>query len=195
MTLAKDFRDKAVVKPSVSAESSKGFLVMADEQTQGVGRRGRDWVSQAADNLYFSFVFALPAEVDTTAFLKEALKLNFAIGVATVEACAAVGLSTARVKWPNDVWVQGKKVSGMLVDVDPRSRSAVAGVGINVNQVRLSRGGGGEWGGAHERVGMRVNVARMREWNRSGRDFVMKTARSRDLFSHLACMVVFHLHT
>ena len=144
MTLAKDRRDAAVAQ-SARAAAADGFLVLADEQTQGVGRRGRAWVSQAEDNLYFSFVFApeAAAQADTAAFLREALKLNFAIGVATVEACAAVGVRTARVKWPNDVWVRGKKMSGMLVDVDPRSRSAIAGVGMNVNQVGLLREGRG----------------------------------------------------
>lgn len=118
--------------------AAHGHIVLADEQTAGVGRRGRPWVSQPRGNLYFSFVMADTESTDTAAFMANMLKLNFAIGVATVLACREVGLATARVKWPNDVWVGTQKISGMLVNVDASARAAIAGVGINVNQVLMA---------------------------------------------------------
>lgn len=59
------------------------------------------------------------------------VKLNFCIGLATVDAVTAAGVTDARIKWPNDVMTPKGKLSGMLVNFDGRT-GAVAGIGLNV---------------------------------------------------------------
>eukprot|EP01147_Barroeca_monosierra_P004057 gene4057-6476_t len=107
-----------------------GFL--SEEQTAGIGRRGRDWKSSFAGNLYFSFIWA-PSTETVKELISEMYKLNFAISIATVKAAAAVGVNEARIKWPNDVWIGERKLSGMLVNFDGKN-GAVVGVGVNVNE-------------------------------------------------------------
>eukprot|EP00045_Choanoeca_perplexa_P003346 m.29967 g.29967 ORF g.29967 m.29967 type:complete len:309 (-) comp11993_c0_seq2:983-1909(-) len=118
---------------TTQGSGAHGAVFLADEQTSGQGRRGRDWQSAAGGtNLYFSFVYA-PATDTPAELLKEMQRLNFAIPLATAKTCHKVGATTAQIKWPNDVWINGKKVSGMLVNYNGRT-GGVAGVGINVNQ-------------------------------------------------------------
>jgi len=64
------------------------------------------------------------------------MKLNLAIPLSVVQTCDDTGVKNAGIKWPNDVWVNNKKISGMLVDVSwsGSDACAVAGVGININE-------------------------------------------------------------
>ncbi|EGD76794.1 hypothetical protein PTSG_08145 [Salpingoeca rosetta] len=126
MTVAQE-----VLKTEGRAAHGKGFL--CEEQTAGIGRRGRDWRSAANGNIYFSFIWA-PTTDTTKELMSSMFKLNFAISIATVKAAQAVGVETARIKWPNDVWIGTRKLSGMLVNFDGKT-GGVAGVGINVNEV------------------------------------------------------------
>lgn len=108
----------------------------AEMQTAGRGRRGRNWVSPFAKNLYFSVGFA--SQEGVTAF--EGLSL--AVGV---EIAAAIGALMGDVplclKWPNDVLVGGKKLAGILIEVDGDLSGAcniVIGVGINHSMSALA---------------------------------------------------------
>lgn len=111
--------------------ADEGTLVWADEQTDGHGRLGRTWISPPG-NLYFSMLVrpARPAA--------EAVQLTFVAAVAVAEVIAAVLPVGRRVgcKWPNDVLVDGKKVSGILLESqagpDGAVESLVIGIGINV---------------------------------------------------------------
>jgi BirA family biotin operon repressor/biotin-[acetyl-CoA-carboxylase] ligase len=120
-------------KRAIAAESESSLLLgtvfVADEQTAGVGRRGRSWQSTRDAGLYFTFVWVHAA--DSVPF-KTAVKLNFATPLAVVEALRAVGVVDARVKWPNDVWVGTRKICGMLVDNE--QNASIVGVGINLNE-------------------------------------------------------------
>ncbi|WP_020404987.1 biotin--[acetyl-CoA-carboxylase] ligase [Hahella ganghwensis] len=105
-------------------------VCVAEEQTGGRGRRGRSWVSPIAKNLYVSISFRLPGGFSSLS------GLSLALGAATAEAINfSAGLS-AGLKWPNDVWVAGKKISGILVDVEGEHNGpvlVVAGIGLNVS--------------------------------------------------------------
>jgi BirA family transcriptional regulator, biotin operon repressor / biotin---[acetyl-CoA-carboxylase] ligase len=94
-----------------------GTLVTADEQTAGRGRQGRTWTAEPGDALLLSLVLR---SVD------ELLPLRAAVAVA--ESIP----SHAQIKWPNDVWLGGKKVSGILVEGRPQEGWAVLGIGLNV---------------------------------------------------------------
>jgi BirA family biotin operon repressor/biotin-[acetyl-CoA-carboxylase] ligase len=101
-----------------SAGAPHGALVTAAEQTAGRGRQGRTWTAPPGRALLLSLVLrvAQPALVPLAA------------GVAAAE---TVG-DHARIKWPNDVLVEGHKVAGILVEGRPQEGWAVLGIGLNV---------------------------------------------------------------
>lgn len=105
--------------------ASDRTAVRSDAQTEGRGRQGRYWVSEPG-NLYL------------TALLREACPLGDCATLSFVVALAlrdAAGVSGARLKWPNDVLVGGKKIAGLLLEGLPSSvdQSAVLiGMGVNV---------------------------------------------------------------
>lgn len=102
-----------------------GSVVLTDEQTAGRGRQGRTFLSPPGENLYFTFVLR-----GSPASLRH---LPLAVPVAVCTAVRDEGVD-ALVKWPNDIWVRGRKLSGMLIDVEGEGESltALPGIGINV---------------------------------------------------------------
>lgn len=129
------------VASTLAAAGGEGAVVIADAQTAGRGRRGRDWFSPAGAGLYVSLVLE-PAR--TTGDPERALALlTLAAGVALAEAVQrATGLTTA-IKWPNDLLVDGRKLAGILAEGIvgrsdqsgvPRVASVVLGYGINVGR-------------------------------------------------------------
>jgi BirA family biotin operon repressor/biotin-[acetyl-CoA-carboxylase] ligase len=105
-----------------SGGAPHGTLVTADEQTSGRGRQGREWVAAPGRAVLASIVLREFNEV-----------LPLAAGVAV---CEAVPLLTL-VKWPNDVWIGGRKVAGILVEGRPLEGWAVLGIGINVSMTEF----------------------------------------------------------
>lgn len=106
-----------------------GQLVLAEAQTKGRGRLGRSWISPAGVNLYGSLVLRPALEP------RRAPELPLVAGVALAEALADFG-APARIKWPNDVELRGRKVAGILSEmsaVPERLLFVVLGLGINVN--------------------------------------------------------------
>jgi BirA family biotin operon repressor/biotin-[acetyl-CoA-carboxylase] ligase len=96
-----------------------GTLVTAAEQTAGRGRQGRAWSAPVGAALVCSWVI----RSDPPAPL-----LSLVAGVAVAELAAERG----RVKWPNDVLIDGRKIAGILVEGRPQEQWAVLGIGINV---------------------------------------------------------------
>jgi BirA family biotin operon repressor/biotin-[acetyl-CoA-carboxylase] ligase len=94
-----------------------GTLVTADEQAAGRGRQGRQWTAPAGSAVLMSVVLR---ELD------ELLPLTAAVAV-----CEALPVDAA-VKWPNDVWIDRRKVAGILVEGRPQEGWAVLGIGVNV---------------------------------------------------------------
>jgi BirA family biotin operon repressor/biotin-[acetyl-CoA-carboxylase] ligase len=111
-----------------SAGAPDGAAVVADTQTAGRGRRGRRWHDEAGTSLLVSVMLrpGLPPGLRPL--------LSYAAAVAVVETLRTVGLD-ARVKWPNDVLVGGRKIAGILLEA--REGVVVVGVGLNVNQRRF----------------------------------------------------------
>src|SRR6516162_6379245 len=97
-----------------------GTVIIADEQTAGVGRHGHSWHSEAASGIYCSVV------------LKPAPLLTLALGLATAEAITRVTGIACDLRWPNDVMIGTQKVAGILVQLV--NDAAIGGIGINVNQ-------------------------------------------------------------
>jgi BirA family biotin operon repressor/biotin-[acetyl-CoA-carboxylase] ligase len=94
-----------------------GTLVTASAQTAGRGRQGRTWTAPAGRALLCSIVIRDPPRL-----------LPLAAGAALARVIGA----PARLKWPNDVLVEGRKVAGILVEGRPQERWAVVGIGVNV---------------------------------------------------------------
>jgi BirA family transcriptional regulator, biotin operon repressor / biotin---[acetyl-CoA-carboxylase] ligase len=99
------------------AGAPHGTLVVADEQTAGRGRQGRAWTAAPREALLMSIVLR---ELEPT------LPLRAAVAI-----CAALPLDSA-IKWPNDIWVDARKLAGILVEGRPQEGWAVLGIGLNV---------------------------------------------------------------
>lgn len=112
------------------AKDSKdsGWICIAEHQTAGKGRRGKSWVSPFGHNIYFSILWYYQ---DSPSALSG---LSLALGVAVVKALQEFGLKEIGLKWPNDVYVNEKKLAGILVEVSGESSGpchAVIGLGLN----------------------------------------------------------------
>jgi len=106
-----------------AARLPRGSVVLADEQTGGLGRHGHSWHSEPGNGIYCSLVLD-PSPV-----------LTLALGLATAEAVARSTGIACDLRWPNDVMLDNKKLAGILVQLV--DENAIAGIGINVNQPSL----------------------------------------------------------
>lgn len=108
---------------------SSGLVCTAEQQTAGRGRRGRQWVSPYASNLYLSLLW----EFSQGAAALEGLSL--AVGVAVARALRACDVPSVQLKWPNDVLNGGAKLGGILLEMTGDAAGScrvVIGVGLNV---------------------------------------------------------------
>lgn len=111
--------------------AENGLLVVADAQTSGKGRRGRQWESEKGTNLYFSMLLKPDIAPDKASMIT----LVAAYSVAKVIK-KNTGLD-AKIKWPNDIVVGKKKVCGILTEMNMERdyiHHIVVGIGINVNE-------------------------------------------------------------
>jgi BirA family biotin operon repressor/biotin-[acetyl-CoA-carboxylase] ligase len=119
----------ADVAAAAAAREPEGFVLIADQQTQGRGRLGRPWTSPPGSSLSVS-VLLRPFEVAAASWPW----LPLLVGVAAVEAVRDAAGVDARLKWPNDVLLDGGKLAGILVEriETADGPAAVAGVGMNI---------------------------------------------------------------
>jgi len=101
-----------------------GTVVTAAEQQHGRGRHGRRWVAPAGRALLMSLILRQVEPFGPP--------LALAAGLAVCEACEACAEVSCSLKWPNDIWIDGHKVAGVLVDARPQDAWAVIGIGVNV---------------------------------------------------------------
>jgi BirA family biotin operon repressor/biotin-[acetyl-CoA-carboxylase] ligase len=114
----------------ISAGISSGLAVLAEHQTAGRGRRGRQWVSPFGRNLYLSLMWKF--DVDAA----QLSGLSLAIAVAILRALVKLGIDDIGLKWPNDLIWEGKKLSGVLLEMRGETNGPwliVIGIGMNVN--------------------------------------------------------------
>ena len=115
--------------------AAHGTLVIANTQTAGRGRRGRSWISPAGEGLFMTLILRPKGEAAGAA------KLSLCCALAVCRAIRDVSGLDARIKWPNDIVAGGRKVCGMLLEMDFMEGGALAvsaGVGINVHQTRFN---------------------------------------------------------
>jgi BirA family biotin operon repressor/biotin-[acetyl-CoA-carboxylase] ligase len=109
-------------------------VVIADCQTAGRGRRGRNWASPKGQNLYLSRGLTLQGGFAALEGLRRG------VGVAVARALEAMGAEGVGLKWPNDLFADGRKFAGILVEIQGELQEGVvqviAGIGINVHMTR-----------------------------------------------------------
>lgn len=163
----------------VDAGAPGGTVVTAAEQTAGRGRRGRVWTAPEGKALLYS---AILRPLD-----ERHLLLPIAVPLAICEAAERLraGVRCA-VKWPNDVWLDGCKLAGVLIEARPQDGWAVIGVGLNLSiapeefpddlrQPAISLGGGATPDGARQELD-----AALGRWVGADRDEVLAEWRARD---------------
>jgi BirA family biotin operon repressor/biotin-[acetyl-CoA-carboxylase] ligase len=104
-------------KELAGAGAPHGTLVTADEQSTGRGRQGRSWAAPVRSAVLMSLV---------TRRLAPTLPLAAAVAV-----CEALSVR-CEIKWPNDIWLERRKLAGVLVEGRPQEGWAVLGIGLNV---------------------------------------------------------------
>lgn len=121
----------ALAKARAAEGAAEGTLLMARRQTAGYGRRGRSW-SSPEGNLACSLILRPTAASDAVA------QLSFVAAVAVAEGIAglmAEGGARIRLKWPNDILLDGKKLAGLLLEASFKASSVewvVLGIGVNI---------------------------------------------------------------
>jgi BirA family biotin operon repressor/biotin-[acetyl-CoA-carboxylase] ligase len=116
-------------KKLAAMSAAEGTVVIAETQTAGHGRLNREWISPRG-GLYFSVI--VRPELDAT----DVAKLVFVASLAVTDALGEEYGLNAQTKWPNDVLVDGKKICGILAEMnttDQKVNYAVIGIGINAN--------------------------------------------------------------
>jgi BirA family biotin operon repressor/biotin-[acetyl-CoA-carboxylase] ligase len=120
-----------VAAEMAEAAAAQGTVVIAELQTAGRGRLGRSWHSPAGLNLYATIILR------PTRPIAEVPRLSLVAGLAAAEALATVASGLVALKWPNDIWLKGRKTGGIIAeaiaDADQRLSCVLLGIGLNLN--------------------------------------------------------------
>ena len=108
-------------------QGSHGAVCIADQQTAGRGRRGRVWQSPQGVNLYLSLRWHFQVQPKYYSWL------SLMVAVVIAEVLQRQGIDGHQIKWPNDLYYQGKKFGGILLQTTERIEHIVIGVGLNIN--------------------------------------------------------------
>jgi BirA family transcriptional regulator, biotin operon repressor / biotin---[acetyl-CoA-carboxylase] ligase len=113
----------------------EGLVVITDNQTAGRGQRGNNWQTNAGQNFTLSVV--LQPHFLTAV---EQFKLNIAISVGVFDFLEPYLGTTLKIKWPNDIYVENKKLGGILIEntiQNSRIETSIVGIGLNINQLNF----------------------------------------------------------
>ncbi len=122
-----------VIEHLAKSGAREGLVVFAESQTHGRGRRGRAWASPRGKGLWFSVL--LRPTLSTAAASRITVAASVAVARAIRQNCGV----DARIKWPNDVMLNGKKFAGILTELRAEADEillAILGIGIDVNCLR-----------------------------------------------------------
>jgi BirA family biotin operon repressor/biotin-[acetyl-CoA-carboxylase] ligase len=120
----------AVAKELALKGTPDGTVVVAEHQTKGKGRLKRSWLSLPGENILFSVIFYPQISTDLV------FRLTMLASIAAVKAVKRICKVDAKIKWPNDLYINGKKVCGVLTEFSADFDSVhyiVVGIGLNVN--------------------------------------------------------------
>ncbi|MDH5547315.1 MAG: bifunctional biotin--[acetyl-CoA-carboxylase] ligase/biotin operon repressor BirA [Gammaproteobacteria bacterium] len=108
----------------------KASACLAERQTSGRGRRGRAWVSPFGANIYMSLSWQFAKGINAIE------GLSLVVAIAVVSALERQGATGLKIKWPNDIYYEGQKLAGILIELAGEASGPchlVIGIGINVN--------------------------------------------------------------
>lgn len=108
----------------------QGYVCLAEAQTHGRGRRGKTWVSPFGSSIYMSMAWTFKGGYQSMA------GLSLLVGIAINRSLKTMGIDDCKLKWPNDVFHNCRKLAGILVEVEGQvgsDASAVIGIGINID--------------------------------------------------------------
>lgn len=116
----------AVLLDRAETGAASGTVIIAEQQTAGRGRRGRQWFASPGDSLTLSLLWRFAPGTSPAG-------LSLAIGVAVARALTKAGVPGLALKWPNDILLDGRKLGGILVELQPGApHAAVIGIGLNL---------------------------------------------------------------
>jgi len=118
-----------------SSKLTGQYCVSASVQTSGRGQRENTWFSEPFANVLCSFL------LDESEKLKEVPLISYAACLAVVNVLKKNGIENPKIKWPNDVYVRGRKIAGILIEnlwSEGKNQKSIIGIGINVNQKSFS---------------------------------------------------------
>lgn len=121
------------------SDLAEGTVVITNNQTAGRGQRGNTWEAHPGLNLTFSILLR-PVFMSPT----DQFRLNMAISVAIGKTLGRISGVDVKLKWPNDIFVDGKKMGGILIENQLQGAtisSSVVGIGLNINQKNFSYSG------------------------------------------------------
>ncbi|MET0025597.1 MAG: bifunctional biotin--[acetyl-CoA-carboxylase] ligase/biotin operon repressor BirA [Sedimenticola sp.] len=123
-----DSTNSYLMEKQAEKDSASGHVCIAEQQTSGRGRRGREWVSPYGSNIYLSIGWHYGLG------LADLSGLSLAAGIAVARSLEAVGIEEVGLKWPNDVLWQDRKLAGLLLEVSGEHTGpsrVVMGLGLN----------------------------------------------------------------
>ncbi len=118
------------VKRRAETGAGEGLLITAERQSRGKGRRGRSWDSLSGENIAMSFLLRPDFSPDI------APRLTLVMAMAAASGIGEITELPVQIKWPNDIVLRGKKITGILTEMTADKgliREVVVGTGINVN--------------------------------------------------------------
>lgn len=119
-------------------EATEGCVVLTDEQTHGRGQRGNTWEAAPGKNITLSVILS-----PVFLAVRHQFYLNMAVSLAALDLLREQGLGQARVKWPNDLYFEDRKLGGILIENTVSGQSiqhSIVGIGLNVNQLHFGIG-------------------------------------------------------
>lgn len=129
-----DSTNAEIIRQRARSSARETLICLAEHQTAGRGRRGRQWQSPRGENLYLSLALTFRGGF---AMLDG---LSLVLGLAVADALEKQGAADVGLKWPNDVFLGGSKLAGILVELQGELEEGViqvvAGIGINVHMDR-----------------------------------------------------------
>lgn len=131
----------------------KGHVCLAEAQTAGRGRHGRTWVSPLGASLYLSIYWSFREGYQALA------GLSLAIGVAVARALTDCGVVGCQLKWPNDVYLTGRKLAGILIEVEGQIGAAcdtIIGIGLNIRLPDAVKGIDQPWTDLYQSGGVEI---------------------------------------
>ena len=121
------------LKQLATSEVVENFTVVsAEHQTNGKGQRGSEGLIESGKNLTFSVLYSKIANSKTNLFT-----LNVIVALSVVEGLQKISSKEFKIKWPNDILAENKKIAGILIENSIKSQTevqSIIGIGINVNQ-------------------------------------------------------------